>query len=125
MNLDADEANRDIDILFIGNTNPAVQRERLQWLMRLARLAKRYRVVIRSGVFGETYRKVLRRAKIVFSFVEYARGSRRHAEAAASGALLFEHVRNEPKLAFLRDREECVFYDADNLEILLRQRQYA
>src|SRR6185295_12623866 len=77
---------RDIDILFVGNLNAAVQRERMSWMMRLARLGKRWRVAIRAGVFGDTYRQLLRRAKIAFSYVEYPRGSRRHSEAAAAGA---------------------------------------
>jgi hypothetical protein len=59
--------HRDIDVLFVGNLNPAVQPERLPWLMRLARLGKRRRVVIQSGVFGDAYRKLLSRARIVFN----------------------------------------------------------
>jgi GT2 family glycosyltransferase/tetratricopeptide (TPR) repeat protein len=115
----AAEGTRDIDILFIGNANPAVQPGRLPWLMRLARLATRRRVMIRAGVFGDTYRRLLRRAKIVFSFVEFARPSRRYAEAAASGAVLFEHVQRAEEVAPLRDRESCVLCDDDNLEALL------
>jgi GT2 family glycosyltransferase/tetratricopeptide (TPR) repeat protein len=110
---------RDIDILFVGNLNPAVQRERLAWLTRLARLGKRYRVAIRTGIFGEPYRRLLQRAKIVFSFVSLPRCSRRHFEAPAAGALLVEHVRNQPLLSFFQDRQDCVFYDEDNLEALL------
>src|SRR5262249_33830212 len=41
------EGPRDIDVLFVGNLNPAVQRERLAWLGRLTHLADRYRVLIR------------------------------------------------------------------------------
>ncbi len=113
------EERRDIDILFVGNLNQAVQRERLQWMMRLARLGKRWRVVVRQGIFGEGYRQLMRRAKIVFSYVQYPRCSRRHTEATAAGALLFEHVQRQPQLPFFRDRQECVFYDSDNLEALL------
>ncbi len=50
---------RDIDVLFVGNLHPAVQRERLRWLGRIAALAGRWHVVIRSGVFGEDYRALL------------------------------------------------------------------
>jgi hypothetical protein len=35
------DSPRDIDILFVGNLHPAVQRERLPWLARLARLSAR------------------------------------------------------------------------------------
>jgi GT2 family glycosyltransferase/predicted Zn-dependent protease len=114
-----DSGPRDIDILFVGNLNAAVQAERLPWLIRLARLQRRWRVSIRTAVFGDTYRKLLRRAKIVFSYVEYPRCSRRHAEATAAGALLFEHTKQQRWLPFFRDREECVFYDEDNVEALL------
>jgi GT2 family glycosyltransferase/Flp pilus assembly protein TadD len=116
---DNDEGTRDIDVLFVGNVNPAVQPARGPWMIRLARLAGRRRVVIRAGVFGDTYRRLLRRAKIVFSFVEHPRGSRRHAEAAAAGALLFGHARRIDEVAPLKDRETCVFYDDENVEALL------
>ena len=38
------ETKRDIDVLFVGNMHPAVQRERLAWLGRLSRLAERWNV---------------------------------------------------------------------------------
>jgi hypothetical protein len=44
------EGPRDIDIYFAGNFRPAVQRERLPWLGRLARLGERWRVQIDTGV---------------------------------------------------------------------------
>ena len=76
---------RDIDVLFIGNLNPAVQGERLPWLQRLARLSERWRVVIRSGVFGDQYHRLLRRSRIVFNFDGRRRCSRRIFESAAAG----------------------------------------
>jgi hypothetical protein len=48
------EAQRDIDILFVGNLNLAVQQERMPWLGRLARLGRRWRVVVRSGAGGDS-----------------------------------------------------------------------
>ena len=39
--LPLDGPPRDLDVLFVGNLSPAVQRERLPWLGRLARLAGR------------------------------------------------------------------------------------
>jgi hypothetical protein len=61
------ESPRDIDILFVGNLHPAVQRERLPWLARLARLSARWRVASRNGVFGDDYRALLARARVVFN----------------------------------------------------------
>src|SRR5262249_38900735 len=75
---------RDIDILFIGNLHPAVQRERQPWLGRVARLAARRNVVIASGVFGDAYRALLRRAKIVFNRSARGEANMRCFEAAAS-----------------------------------------
>src|SRR5262245_43702379 len=118
--LDAEgDGPRDIDVLFVGNVNPAGPPSRGPSLRRRARLAGRRRVVIRAGVFGDAYRRLLRRAKIVFSHVEHPRASRRYAEAAASGALLFEHVNRAGEVAPLVDRESCVLYDDDNLEALV------
>ena len=39
-------------MLFVGNLHPAVQRERLPWLARLAKLADRRNVVISNGDLG-------------------------------------------------------------------------
>src|SRR5207245_1687403 len=43
------EHGRDIDILFVGNLNPAVQGQRAAWLARLARLGERRRVLVDAG----------------------------------------------------------------------------
>jgi tetratricopeptide (TPR) repeat protein len=110
---------RDIDILFVGNLHPAVQRTRLSWLGRLARLGDRRRVVIRSGAFGAEYRELLARARVVFNHSIRGEANLRAFEAAAAGALLFQEAGNWETPAFFRDRQECVYYTADNLEELL------
>jgi GT2 family glycosyltransferase/Tfp pilus assembly protein PilF len=115
----ASTPKRDIDILFCGNLNHSVQPERLPWVQRIARLGDRWRVSIRSGIFGEPYQLLLQRARIVFSHVGYPRQSRRHTEAIAAGALLFEHCQIQQALPEFEDRRDCVFYDTDNLEALL------
>src|SRR5207248_1974785 len=40
---------RDVDVLFVGNLNPAIKRQRMPWLRRLARLGERWRVSVRAG----------------------------------------------------------------------------
>jgi glycosyltransferase involved in cell wall biosynthesis/predicted Zn-dependent protease len=110
---------RRIDALFIGNLHPAVQRERLLWVARLARLAERWNVQIHQGIFGDEYRQLLGRARIVFN-----RGIRRECnmrtfEAAAAGALLFQEAENREVPEYFRDRRECVYYTDENLEELL------
>jgi hypothetical protein len=105
---------RDIDILMVGNFNPAVQRERMPWLGRIARLNNGYwRVVMRTGVFGDNYRRLLARSRIVFQFSNRLKVGPRSFEAAAAGALVFQEEDNRELPAFFRDRKECVFYTAD------------
>jgi tetratricopeptide (TPR) repeat protein len=110
---------RDIDILFVGNLSPAVQRARLPWLGRLARLGGRWRVVIRCGAYGAEYRELLARARVVFNHSIRGECNLRAFEAAAARALLFQEAGNRETPAYFRDRRECVYYTADNLEQLL------
>jgi len=115
---------RDIDILFVGNLSGAVQRERLPLLgvvgsgeWRVAR--KKQQVVIQQGVFGDEYRKLLGRARIVFNRSIRGECNKRTFEAAAAGALLFQEAGNREVGDYFRDRQECVFYTEANLEELL------
>jgi GT2 family glycosyltransferase/Flp pilus assembly protein TadD len=114
-----EEAERDVDVLFVGNFHPAVQRERLAWLGRLGRLAERWRVVLATGAFDADYRRLLRRARVVFNRSIRGECNRRAFEAAAAGALLFQEASNQEVPAYFRDRRECVLYGDDDLEALL------
>jgi hypothetical protein len=115
----ATEGPRDIDVLFVGNLHPAVQRERLAWLGRLARLGRRWRVVIRTGVFGADYRALLARARVVFNRSVRGECNMRTFEATAAGALLFQEAGNQEMPAFFSEGEEYVAYQDNNLEDLL------
>jgi glycosyltransferase involved in cell wall biosynthesis len=115
--LAADE--RDIDILFVGNLNPWVQRHRLPWLGRLARLAQRRRVVIQTGVSDAEYLALSRRARIVFNRSRVGVCNRRASEAALAGALLFQEEENREAARLFTGGHECVFYRDDNFEALL------
>ena len=110
---------RDIDVLFVGNLNPNVQRERAPWLTRLARLGKRWRVRIRTGSFGQPYLRLLERARIVIQFSARGKAGRRGFEAANAGALIFQEEGNSEVPAYFRDRQECVYFTPENLEDLL------
>ncbi len=112
-------AARTIDILMIGNFNHDVQRERSQWLARVARLSRRYRVVLTSGLYGEAYVGAMNRAKIVFNRSIRGEINMRAYEAPACGALLFYEAENPEIAGLYRDREDCVLYRGDNLETLL------
>jgi hypothetical protein len=113
------DAPHEWDVVFVGNMHPAIHRQRLPWLARLAGLAGRYRVAIRTGVFGADYRAVLARARVGFNLSVRGEANLRAFEVAASGALLFQEAANREVGAYLRDRHEAVFYDEDNLEALL------
>jgi GT2 family glycosyltransferase/predicted Zn-dependent protease len=113
------ERTRDIDILLVGNFNPAVQPERQPWLTRLARLGRRWRVVLRAGVFGDSYRWLLARSRIVFHASNRNKAGPRAFEAVAAGALIFQERDNRELPEFFRDRQECVYYHPDEAEQLL------
>jgi glycosyltransferase involved in cell wall biosynthesis/predicted Zn-dependent protease len=110
---------RDIDVLFAGSLHPAIQRERLPWLARLARLGERWRVVVRTNVYGDEYRALLRRARVVFNRSIRGECNLRAFEAVAAGALLFQEAGNLEVPALLRDRQHHVAYTDEDLEQLL------
>lgn len=107
------------DILFIGNLNHAVQRERSKWLYRLSMLSNKYKVKILTGIFGDEYTKVMNQAKIVFNRSIRGEMNMRAYEATACGSLLFMEDTNLEVQDFLTDRVECVLYDETNFEDLL------
>ncbi len=107
---------RDIDVLFVGSLNPDVQAERMPWLGRLVRLGDRHRVVIASGVWGEAYADLLRRARIVWNRSVRGELNMRAYEAAASGALLLMETDNLEVRDVFIDGVSCALYDAATLE---------
>ncbi|MDB5311866.1 MAG: hypothetical protein JWO38_6068 [Gemmataceae bacterium] len=113
---DAPAAARDVDVLFVGNLNPAVHGDRLRWLGRVAALADRYRVVIRTGVFGAAYRALVRRARVVFNRSIRGECNQRALEAAAGGAVLVQEAENEEVPLYLAPDAEYVRYTAADLE---------
>ena len=110
---------RDIDILMLGNFNHSVQWERAPWLARVAKLSRRYQVLLTSGLFGEEYARTMNRAKIVFNRSIRGEINMRAYEAPACGALMFYEASNTEVRSVFTDREDCVLYDADNLEELV------
>lgn len=110
------ETNRDIDVLFVGNFNAAVQTERQAWIARLSALANRYRIHVTTGVFGEEYRRLLARSRIVFNRSIRGEANSRVFEAIAAGSLLFMEADNRDVGKELVEGEEFVAYTADNLE---------
>jgi GT2 family glycosyltransferase/Tfp pilus assembly protein PilF len=113
------DAPRDIDILFCGNLHQAVQRERLPWIARLAGLADRWHVEIHQGIFGDDYRALLGRARIVFNRSIRGECNKRVFEAAAAGALLFQEAENREVGLYVHERRHCVYYRSEDLDLLL------
>jgi glycosyltransferase involved in cell wall biosynthesis/SAM-dependent methyltransferase len=109
---------RDIDILFVGSFQSAIHRDRLPWLGRLAGLGRRWNVMLATKVYGDDYRQLLARARIVFNYSIRGECNQRVGETLAAGALLFQEEDNADvhTLAGLHD---CVYYREDNLEGLL------
>ncbi len=116
-----EETDRDIDILFVGNLHAAVQRERQPWLGRLASLADRWQVRIATGVFGDAYRTLMRRARIVFNRSIRGQLYARVGESISSGALLFQERGNAEVAARLGSPPGCVFYDESDFEPLVER----
>ncbi len=119
--VDAKQAERDIDVLFVGNLHPGVQRDRNIWLGRLAQLSTRFRVVIRSGVFGDEYRGLLKRSKIVFNRSSCGECNRRVFEAIAAGALLLQEGENAEVAELLKAGIEYAAYDEHDLEAVVER----
>lgn len=110
------DGHRDIDVLFVGNLNPSVQGERLSWLGRLAELGTRWNVVLQSGVFGDDYRELLARARIVFNRGIRGECNKRTFEAVAAGALLFQEAGNREVASVFRESQEYIAYTEEDLE---------
>jgi tetratricopeptide (TPR) repeat protein len=107
---------RDIDVLFVGNLNSQIQDERAPWLSRIARLGGRHRVLVTSGVYGEAYGDLLRRARIVWNRSIRGELNMRAYEAPAAGALLLMEAENLEVRDVFADGVSCALYDAATLE---------
>ncbi len=107
------------DIVFAGNLNHSVQRERSHWLNRLSMLSDRYKVRILTGIYGDDYTRALNQAKIVFNRSIRGEMNARAYEAPACGSLLFMEESNLEIRDYLTDMVECVLYNDENLEELI------
>jgi len=112
------DADRDIDVLFVGDVHPAVGPDWLPWLGRLAALAGRRFVAIRTGTAGADNRELLARAKLVFNRSVRGGCNRRVFEALAAGAVLLEEENAEVG-AILRPGKEYAPYGEADLEVVI------
>ncbi len=110
------QSNRDIDVLFVGNMHPFVQADRLPWLFRIGQLSNKFNVRICSGVFGDDYRRLLERSRIVFNRSIRDECNMRVFETLATGGLLFQEESNAEVMRFLTPGKEYVCYNEANVE---------
>src|SRR5262249_5204449 len=101
---------------FVGNVQPAVQRERLAWLGRLAGLAERWRGGVEDNVYGEDYRALLRRARVVFNRALRRECNIQLFESMTSGALLLQEEDHLELPALLEPGKHYVAYSDADLE---------
>ncbi len=107
------------DVGFVGNLNHAVQGERAQWLMRLARLSDKYRICITMGLYGDDYVRFLNRCKITFNRSIRGEMNMRAYEAPACGSLLLYEAGNLEVHDLYQNGVHCVLYDERNLEAVI------
>ena len=111
---------RDIDVLFLGNLNHAIHRERGKVLEQAAALSDEYTVLIDGGYEPETYTALMNRARIVLNYSVRREMNLRTFETLACGALLFTEDSNLEVGDWLSHGIEMVRYNAANLESQLR-----
>ncbi len=113
---------RDIDVGFVGNLNPTVQRERAPWLQRVQQLGQRgVHAVVQGGLHGEAYGRFLNRCRIGWNRSIRGEMNLRAFEVPACGALLLMERENLEVADFFVPGEECVLYGDDDLEMLVAQ----
>ncbi len=107
-------AEREIDLIFVGNHNPHKYQQRNHYLSRMASLP--YRTLIRSDLKHAEYVWLLQRSKIAFNFALRQEMNMRAYEAAACGALLLIEAENLEIQHYLTPGQDCVLYTPENFE---------
>ena len=114
-----DNTDKIYDVLFIGNLNSDLQKDRALWLKRLAKLSDKYNIKILTGIHGYDYTLALNHSKITFNRSITGTINMRVYEAAACNSLLFYEEENLHIREIFQDRKHCVLYNANNFEELI------
>ena len=114
-----DNTDKIYDVLFIGNLNNDLQKDRSFWLKRLAKLSNKYNIKILTGVHGYDYTLALNQAKITFNRSIKSELNMRIFEATECNSLLFYEEENFVIRDIFQDREHCVLYNDTNFEELI------
>ncbi len=109
---------RDIDISFCGNLNGSLHGNRNRLLARLAKWNKSHleTAVHLRGAFGEEYRNVLNRSKMVFNYSIRGEANMRLYEAMATGAVPLIESTNQEVGIFFQEGKHYLKYDVDAFE---------
>lgn len=83
------------DVVFLGNLNHTVQQDREASLYELARLGKRYRIHVATGLYGPPYAKMLNSAYLVFNRSIRDEANMRFFEAMGCGSVVMNQHLNE------------------------------
>ncbi len=110
---------RDIDLCFVGNFNPEIQRERHAWTDRLQAL-NHCQVFLGQAPQGEEYGRLLSRSKIAFNRSIRGEINLRCFEAPACGAVLLMERENTEIRNFFEPDKEVVLYGPEDLEQKVR-----
>ncbi len=108
------ERPRDIDVLFVGSRDQCVHPVREQRLARLGRLGERHAVEIRTSVYGQAYRDLHERARLVFNHSVRGDANVRSFEAPVAGACVLNERSNPTlPLIFRPDRDYATYDESD------------
>ncbi len=110
---------RDIDICFMGNFNPEIQRERHAWTPRLLAIPNS-KIFLGHAPQGEEYGRMLSRSKIAFNRSIRGEINLRCFEAPACGAVLLMERENTEIRSFFEPDKEVVLYGPQDLEQKVR-----
>lgn len=108
-------AERDIDVLFVGNRNRGIHAARERMLAHLARVAGGHRLVVACAVFGAENHALHRRAKLVFNHSVRGEANMRSYEAPIAGACVLNERGNPTLPRVFTPGTDYAEYDADDL----------
>lgn len=114
------DRHRPIDVLFTGTIHDDTHRDRSRWLARLARLSDRHAIHIgEASSAQDSYRELLKRSKLVFTFHRRGELQLRFTDAVTQGALVLDE--GVQTRAHFDAGSEFLCYDANNLEALIER----
>ncbi len=110
---------RDIDLLWVGNFNPVIHRERHRWVKRVAKLGENHRVFIASTLDPVRYRPLLRRSRTAFLPTFHGGWDGLVPEAMAAGAVVFRDADLGRGTGPLQVDRDYLAFDDENLETVI------